>query len=51
MSHAPRPIFVLRLQPLKGTDAIKALRWVLKRLLRQHGMKAISLEQEEGDGI
>ena len=28
----------MTLQPLPGVDAIRALRWVLKGLLRQHGM-------------
>ena len=37
--------FVLTLQPLPGAvDEIKALRWVLKRLLRQHGLKCIGLQ-------
>jgi hypothetical protein len=41
-----RPIFVLRLQPLKGVDSLRALRAVLKWLLRAHGMKCISIERE-----
>jgi hypothetical protein len=45
-----RPVFVLRLQPLKGVDPIKALRWVLKHLLRQHGMRALSCDEEKPYG-
>jgi hypothetical protein len=30
--------YVLTLQPLPGVDAIRSLRWILKRVLRQHGM-------------
>jgi hypothetical protein len=32
-----RPVFVLRLQPLKGVDSIRSLRLALKALLRRHG--------------
>jgi hypothetical protein len=42
-----RPTFLLRLQPLKGVDPIRALRHVLKRLLRDCGMRALSVEEEE----
>jgi hypothetical protein len=38
---------VLTLQPLPGVDAIKALRWVLKGLLRQHRLRCISLHEEK----
>jgi len=37
--------FVLTLQPLPGVDAIRSLRWVLKGLLRQHGMRCIDLKE------
>jgi hypothetical protein len=47
--RTPPPRFVLTLVALPGVDAIKALRWVLKRLLRQHGLKCISLREEAGD--
>ena len=30
----------MTLQPLPGVDPIRSLRWVLKGLLRQHGMRA-----------
>jgi hypothetical protein len=37
---------VLVLQPLPGVDAIRSLRWVLKTLLRQYGMRCISAEEK-----
>ena len=39
--------FVMTLQPLPGVDGIRALRWVLKGLLRQHGMKCVSVREEK----
>jgi hypothetical protein len=44
-----RPVYVLRLQPLKGVDPLRALRHVLKRLLRAYGMRCISVEQSADD--
>jgi len=44
-----RPIYRLRLRPLKDVDPIRALRHVLKRLLRTYGMKCISVEEENDD--
>jgi hypothetical protein len=41
-------IFVLRLTPLPGVDGIKALRAALKTLLRRHGLRCISIKQDEG---
>jgi hypothetical protein len=32
--------FVMTLQPLPGVDGIRSLRWALKGLLRQHGLRA-----------
>ena len=46
MPETKRPIFVLRLQPLPRVDAIKALRAALKNLLRQFGLRALSVERE-----
>jgi hypothetical protein len=43
------PVFVLRLQPLKGVDPLRALRHVLKKLLRAHGMKCLSVEESPAD--
>jgi hypothetical protein len=42
--EAPRR-FVMVLQPLSGTDPIKALRWILKTMLRRHGMKCVELKE------
>jgi hypothetical protein len=38
---------VLTLQPLPGVDAIRSLRWVLKALLRQYGMRCVSVQEEK----
>jgi hypothetical protein len=46
--HADRPIFVVRLQPQPGVDAIKGLRWILKISLRQFGLKCVDIRREEG---
>jgi hypothetical protein len=43
------PVFVLRLTPLPGVDAIRALRAALKTLLRCHGLRCVSVRQDEGD--
>jgi hypothetical protein len=45
-----RPIYVLRLRPERGVDAIRALRFVLKYLLRRCGMRALSVEEEKIGG-
>jgi hypothetical protein len=42
-----RPIYLLRLRALPGIDPIKALRFVLKSLLRRYGMQAIEVKEEE----
>jgi hypothetical protein len=42
-----RPVFMLRLQPLKGVDPIRGLRLALKDLLRRYGLRCISIEQTE----
>jgi hypothetical protein len=39
--------FVLTLQPLPGVDPIRSLRWVLKVLIRQHGMRCVNLREEK----
>jgi hypothetical protein len=46
MRKPSRPTFLLRLQPLKGINPTRALRHVLKRLLRDYGMRALSVEEE-----
>jgi hypothetical protein len=43
----PTPTFVLKVQPLPGVDPIKALRWLLKSALRQHGLIRCVLAREE----
>jgi len=43
-----RPIFVVRLTPLPGVDGIKALRAVLKILLRRFGLRALSVREDDG---
>jgi hypothetical protein len=43
-----RPVrFVLTLQPLPGVDPVRALRWVLKALLRRCGMRCVALHEEK----
>jgi hypothetical protein len=41
-----RPKFLLVLQPLPRVDPIRALRWALKRLLRDHGLRCVSVREE-----
>jgi hypothetical protein len=45
----PRPVrrFVLTLQPLPGVDPVKALRWILKTVLRRHGMRCVNVHEEK----
>jgi hypothetical protein len=47
--RAPAPIFVLRLRSVRGED-IHHLRALLKVLLRWHGWRCVSLEQETAPG-
>jgi hypothetical protein len=44
----PEPVYILRLVPTSGTDGEKALRWMLKVLLRRFGMRCLSVEKEKG---
>jgi len=37
--------FILVIRPLPGVDPIRSLRWVLKGLLRRHGMRCIDLRE------
>jgi hypothetical protein len=41
-----RPVYVLRLTPLPGVDPVRALRWLLKGLLRQAGMRCLEAREE-----
>jgi hypothetical protein len=46
----PPSEFVVRLRPLPGVDAIRALRQLLKVALRRFGLKCVSIaEQKEHD--
>jgi hypothetical protein len=36
----------MMLEPLPGVDAIRSLRWILKTVLQQHGMRCISVREE-----
>jgi hypothetical protein len=46
--EAERPAkFVLVLMPLPGTDPIRSLRWILKKMLRQYGMRCVGLHEEK----
>jgi hypothetical protein len=44
-----RPIFLLRLQPLKGVEPVRSLRLALKRLLRDYGLRCLSVQAEARD--
>jgi len=44
--RSARPVFVVRLRPLPGVNAVRALRVFLKRALRAAGMQALSVDQE-----
>jgi hypothetical protein len=39
------PIYMIRLRPERG-DGIRALRAILKTLLRRYGIRALSIEEE-----
>jgi hypothetical protein len=43
-------VFIIKVRPVPGVDPIKALRRLLKALLRQYGLKCTQVsEQEDGD--
>lgn len=46
MAKTPRPVFVLRLRPAPGCDVYRELRIILKRLLRQHRFRCLSVSEE-----
>jgi hypothetical protein len=46
-----RPMYVLTLQAAPGRDHIRALRAVLKRLLRHHGLRCIALRETTNNRI
>jgi hypothetical protein len=39
--------FVLTLQPLPDVDAIRMLRWALKGLMGQHGLRCVDLREDK----
>jgi len=47
MVTTDRRRYVLVLQPEPGVDPIRALRWILKRSLRQFGMKCVDIREAE----
>ncbi len=49
-NREPRPIFALRLEANKPGSSIRALRWLLKTLLRQHGFRCVEAIEEREDG-
>jgi hypothetical protein len=42
----PRPVYLLRLQSPQGDDASR-LRWALEKVLRQLGLRCISIEIDQ----
>jgi hypothetical protein len=32
--------------PRRGVNSIRSLRWILKTVLRQHGMRCVTLREE-----
>jgi hypothetical protein len=45
ISTSSQSRFVLTLQPLPYVDPVRSLRWVLKGLLRQHGMRCVDIRE------
>jgi hypothetical protein len=43
-----RPVFELKLEGTPGTAGIRDLRWLLKRLLRQHGFRCTDAREIGG---
>lgn len=41
---------MLTLVPLPGVNAIRALRWILKGALRQHGMRCVDIVEVKDAG-
>jgi hypothetical protein len=48
ISAKQRPVFLLRLRPEPGIDALSAIRVGLKGLLRRHGLRCVGLRREDG---
>jgi class 3 adenylate cyclase len=41
-----RPTYILTLRPESGVDGLRALRRLLKRLLRDHGLRCVGIEAD-----
>jgi hypothetical protein len=39
--------FTVTFVPMRGTDGVRALRWLLKRARRQYGLVAVDVREEE----
>jgi hypothetical protein len=46
LTEPSRPVFLLRLRPLPGTDGTKAVRAALKVLLRRFRLQCVTIETE-----
>jgi len=46
----PRPTYALTLRAEPGVDAVRALRAVLKNMLRRYGLRCLSAHEEKGGG-
>jgi hypothetical protein len=44
-----RPTFILELRAEPGVDSVRTLRAVLKRLLRNYGLRAVSVFPSNGE--
>ena len=49
MVNAVRPRFTLTIEASPDVDAIKALRFVLKKLLRQYGFRCLAVREVDGE--
>jgi hypothetical protein len=44
--HPPdRRIFILKIEGKPGTEGIRSLRWLLKTLLRRHGLRCVEVSE------
>jgi hypothetical protein len=49
-AESPRPTFLLTIRPEPGIDAIKALRFGLKALLRRYGLRCLAVVEDREAG-
>jgi hypothetical protein len=47
---ADRPIYKLSVRAEPGVDGIRALRWLLKSMLRRHGLRCVDIRREPPGG-